>query len=308
MAGRARGSSKPADVSGETAELLRGRDGASPDEEAGVTTRRGRPRHAPNDLEWSWAFVASYAAFCALVVVGVPGVLGQYLQGGRLGHRVREAPRAVEICAKAAPTASASASADRSRASPAPPEPAAASPAPPEPAAAAAAPKVDCESSIGDRRKGLYQQYNRACARSSEGVPAGCAHARVSVLRHREEAGTAPARCDAWVCDTHGVTGCHGVKRDLKKEKVKAGVGDCEADVGNMNAGRFAYVDGTAPSTRVSRRRVPDPRERTVPVLPVEGRDPDDGLAHVSARGVQEMGDGRREVLLSTSELGESVE
>ena len=71
MAGRARGSSKPADVSGETAELLRGRDGASSDEEAGVTTRRGRPRHAPNDLEWSWAFVASYAAFCALVVVGV---------------------------------------------------------------------------------------------------------------------------------------------------------------------------------------------------------------------------------------------
>ena len=32
-------------------------------------------------------------------------------------------------------------------------------------------------------------------------------------------------------------------KRDVKKEKGKADVGDCEADVGNMNAGRYAYVD-----------------------------------------------------------------
>ena len=73
MAGHARGSSKLADVSGETTELLRGRDGASArtssDEESGVsTTRVGRPR---DHLEWSWAFVASYAAFGTLVVVAV---------------------------------------------------------------------------------------------------------------------------------------------------------------------------------------------------------------------------------------------
>ena len=69
MGGRARGSSKPADVSGETTELLRGRDGASSssDEESGESPTR----RAGRDAEWSWAFVASYAAFGALVVVAV---------------------------------------------------------------------------------------------------------------------------------------------------------------------------------------------------------------------------------------------
>ena len=69
MGGRARGSSKPADVVGETTELLRGRDGASSssDEESGESPTR----RAGRDAEWSWAFVASYAAFGALVVVAV---------------------------------------------------------------------------------------------------------------------------------------------------------------------------------------------------------------------------------------------
>ena len=104
---------------------------------------------------------------------------------------------------------------------------------------------MDCESSIGDRKTGLYQQYNRACAQK-EGVPAGCTPTRgcqfCAIEKSQADTGVFE-RCDAWVCDKYGVTGCHGVKRDVKKEKGKANVGTCKADVGNMNAGRFAYID-----------------------------------------------------------------
>lgn len=240
MAGRARGSIKPADVSGETAELLRGRDGASSDEEAGVTTRRGRPRHAPHDLEWSWAFVASYAAFCALVVVGV--TYSTYLW--YTGTAYVRHPALLKFAQKPPPPPPPPPLAPPlppPHPSPPPPPPPHPSPPPPPPPP----PKVDCESSIGDRRNGLYQQYNRACAQK-EGVPAGCTPTRgcqFCAIEKSEADTGAFVRCDAWVCDTHGVTGCNGVKRDVKKEKVKADVGDCEADVGNMNAGRFAYVD-----------------------------------------------------------------
>jgi hypothetical protein len=104
---------------------------------------------------------------------------------------------------------------------------------------------VDCESSIGDRRNGLYQQYNRMCLQK-EGVPAGCTPTRgcqfCAIEKSEKDTGLFE-RCDAWVCDKYGVTGCHGVKRDVKKEKGKADVGDCEADVGNINVGRYAYID-----------------------------------------------------------------
>ena len=237
MAGHARGSSKLADVSGETTELLRGRDGASArtssDEESGVsTTRVGRPR---DHLEWSWAFVASYAAFGTLVVVAV--TYSTYLWYSGTAY-VRH-PALLMFAQHPPPPPPPPPFA------PPPPPPDASPPPPPRPPSPPPPPKVDCESSIGDRKTGLYQQYNRACAQK-EGVPAGCTPSRgcqfCAIEKSQADTGVFE-RCDAWVCDKYGVTGCHGVKRDVKKEKGKADVGTCKADVGNMNAGRFAYID-----------------------------------------------------------------
>ena len=171
MAGHARGSSKLADVSGETTELLRGRDGASArtssDEESGVsTTRVGRPR---DHLEWSWAFVASYAAFGTLVVVAV--TYSTYLWYSGTAY-VRH-PALLMFAQHPPPPPPPPPFA------PPPPPPDASPPPPPRPPSPPPPPKVDCESSIGDRKTGLYQQYNRACAQK-EGVPAGCTPSRSS--------------------------------------------------------------------------------------------------------------------------------
>jgi hypothetical protein len=124
-----------------------------------------------------------------------------------------------------------------------PPQP----PPPPPPPSPPPPPKVDCESTVGDRANGLYQQYNEECTQS-EGVPGGCTSKKgcqFCAIAHSnaDEKDNGVARCDAWVCAKYGVTGCVGVRRNKKAERTQAEVGDCKADVGNRNAGRHTYLD-----------------------------------------------------------------
>ena len=125
--------------------------------------------------------------------------------------------------------------------SPLPPAP----PPPPPPPSPPPPPRVDCESSVGDRKNGLYQQYNEECA-AKEGVPFGCTSHRgcqfCAIAESRVDGGDYDL-CDKWVCEKYGITGCKGMKRNKKAEKHVAEVGDCKADVGNRNAGRHLFVD-----------------------------------------------------------------
>ena len=127
--------------------------------------------------------------------------------------------------------------------SPAPPNPL----HPPPPPSPPPPPKVDCDSSHGDRKNGLYQQYNKECS-AKEGVPGGC---QTKTCQFCSIEGSAADngdydRCAKWVCDKYSITGCDGVKRDKKKEsqgRENKDVGDCKADVGNRNAGRHLFLD-----------------------------------------------------------------
>jgi hypothetical protein len=119
--------------------------------------------------------------------------------------------------------------------------------APPAPPFPPPPPKVDCESSVGDRRNGLYQQYNHECS-LREGVPHGCTPHRgcqfCAVDGTPAMSGGDYEMCDKWVCEKYGMTGCKGLKLDKKAaKKERADVGDCKADVGNRKSGRHTFVD-----------------------------------------------------------------
>ena len=118
-------------------------------------------------------------------------------------------------------------------------------PPPPPPPSPPPPPKVDCDSTVGDRSNGLYQQYNPEC-KQAEGVPGGCVGEKGCQFCALEKSNSDNGendRCDPWVCSKYGVTGCKGIKRNAKKERKEYDVGDCIADVGNRKAGRHSFRD-----------------------------------------------------------------
>ena len=131
--------------------------------------------------------------------------------------------------------------------SPSPPPPAPPPPPPPKPPHPPPPPKVDCDASHGDRSTGLYQQYNPDCLKD-EGVPGGCVGEDGCQFCHiadsdAAKSGAATHRCSQWVCEKYEVTGCKGMSRDETREKKTYDIGDCSTDVGNIDAGRYAFRD-----------------------------------------------------------------
>ena len=131
--------------------------------------------------------------------------------------------------------------------SPSPPPPAPPPPPPPKPPHPPPPPKVDCDASHGDRSTGLYQQYNPDCLKD-EGVPGGCVGEDGCQFCHIADSdaaknGAATHRCSQWVCEKYEVTGCKGMSRDETQEKKTYDIGDCSTDVGNIDAGRYAFRD-----------------------------------------------------------------
>lgn len=194
-----------------------------------------RPRYAPHDPGCSWVFVTTYLLMGVLLVVGSSYTTYLWFSGTAF---VRHPSLLMFANRPPPPPPNQSPPPPHAPHPPVPPPPT----PPPSPPPS---PKVDCESSHGDRRNGLYQQYNEECAQS-EGVPGGCTNDLGCQFCSIEGSGTDNGefdRCTGWVCEKYSITGCHGVKLDAKSEIEKAEVGDCKADVGNRNAGRHTFVD-----------------------------------------------------------------
>jgi len=228
-------SGKLSDVAGEKVALLSGTssDGDEDEDDVAVTIE-----YEKVECGFSWLCVVMYFLIaCVFIGAGVYATFLWYT-----GTVYSTYPSLIVLTHKPPPPPPLP-SPPPPRKSP-PPHP----PPPPPPPSPPPPPKVDCESTVGDRKTGLYQQYNEECTQK-EGVPLGCTSQKgcqfcsIAHSKAEKNGDSDMPRCDSWVCYKYSVTGCQGVKLNKRAERKEAEVGDCKADVGNRKAGRHSYVD-----------------------------------------------------------------